>query len=441
MKTPPNKDRVNAAIGALLSGGDDIDGEWASVLSSLGEDLGSVRRRFDASGALGALVIDCSVLGGIEQTCGGEAVRRAFDSLAVLVQEIAQQRLEVEDLVVAGETGRNEIVVLMFRESDDAAFFRTDLPGFGAALQEALAGRGSKTFYPYLREAPTLPTGVAMVMRNPQFSVDTQVGRLIAQARHDARLNAEVGLRSERQSFFELLVDRRVTSVYEPIVEVTSRTVFGYEALARGPADTPYHGALGLFGAAQKHDLLFELDCLCRASGLKGAIDFPAGTKLFLNILPTTIHDPNFRADRLIETLEECKLCPSDVVFEISEQESIASFPAFREMRDYYRQLGFQFALDDTGSGYAGLQALLEISPEFIKMDRAFVSGIDQDPARQEMLRAIKSVAEQTGARIIGEGLDRLEELEMLGELGITFGQGWLFGHPTPLRADERPGR
>jgi len=68
-------------------------------------------------------------------------------------------------------------------------------------------------------------------------------------------------------------------------------------------------------------------------------------------------------------------------------------------------------------------------------VDRAFVSGIDQDPARQEMLRALKGVAEKTGARIIGEGLDTLEELEMLGELGIHFGQGWLFGKPMPLRA------
>jgi EAL domain-containing protein (putative c-di-GMP-specific phosphodiesterase class I) len=226
-----------------------------------------------------------------------------------------------------------------------------------------------------------------------------------------------------------------VSSVYEPIVEVSTRTVFGYEALVRGPEGSRFHSPLGLFGAAERYDLVFELDCLCRHSGLKGAVDFPSGTKLFLNILPTTIHDPSFRPDRLIKTLAECELSPSDVVFEISEQESISNFGAFKEMRDYYRQLGFQFALDDTGSGYAGLEALLEITPEFIKMDRAFVSGIDQDPARQEMLLALRSIAEKTGARIIGEGLDTLEELEMLGELGITYGQGWLFGHPTPLRA------
>jgi EAL domain-containing protein (putative c-di-GMP-specific phosphodiesterase class I) len=181
---------------------------------------------------------------------------------------------------------------------------------------------------------------------------------------------------------------------------------------------------------------MFQLDCLCRQSGLDGARDLPGGAKLFLNVRPTTIHDPNFRADALERTLERVNLTPADVVFEISEQESIANFAIFREVRDYYGKLGFQIALDDTGAGYASLEAVMELAPEFIKVDRAFCAGIDEDPGRQEILRALQSLAERIGSRIIGEGLDRLEELETLGRLGIPFGQGWLFGKPHPLRSD-----
>jgi EAL domain-containing protein (putative c-di-GMP-specific phosphodiesterase class I) len=108
----------------------------------------------------------------------------------------------------------------------------------------------------------------------------------------------------------------------------------------------------------------------------------------------------------------------------------------FREVRDSYGKLGFQIALDDTGAGYASLEAVMELAPEFIKVDRTFVTRIDEDPARQELLRALQSLAKQLGARIIGEGLDTLEELETLGRLGISFGQGWLFGKPHPLRSD-----
>jgi EAL domain-containing protein (putative c-di-GMP-specific phosphodiesterase class I) len=93
--------------------------------------------------------------------------------------------------------------------------------------------------------------------------------------------------------------------------------------------------------------------------------------------------------------------------------------------------------VDDTGAGYASLQAVIELEPDFIKVDRALITGVDTDPARQALLKALHTMAGGIGASIIAEGLDTLEELETLGELEIPFGQGWLFGKPTPLRAEE----
>jgi EAL domain-containing protein (putative c-di-GMP-specific phosphodiesterase class I) len=212
--------------------------------------------------------------------------------------------------------------------------------------------------------------------------------------------------------------------------------VFGYEALVRGPAGTRFASPFELFDVAAEEGLLFELDCLCRAAALAGAVDFPQGAKLFLNIRPSSFHDPSFQPDALIRTLERCQLGPRDVVFEISEQESIDNYEIFREARDAYGKLGFQFALDDTGAGYASLEAVAELAPEFIKVDRAFVRGIDEDPVRQTILRSLQTLASGLGARIVGEGLDTLEELRTLGSLGIPFGQGWLFGKPSPLGRD-----
>jgi EAL domain-containing protein (putative c-di-GMP-specific phosphodiesterase class I) len=157
-----------------------------------------------------------------------------------------------------------------------------------------------------------------------------------------------------------------------------------------------------------------------------------------MNIRPSAINDPRFHPSALIRTLEKSHLKPSDVVFEISEQESIDNYSVFREARDKYGQLGFQFALDDTGAGYASLEAAMELAPEFIKVDRSFMKGIDEDAGRQAMVRGFQQVARSVGARIIGEGLDRLEELQKLAELGIEFGQGWLFGRATPMRAKAR---
>ena len=197
---------------------------------------------------------------------------------------------------------------------------------------------------------------------------------------------------------------------------------------------------LALFGRTEEENLTFQLDCLCRQKAIEGAQDFPAGAKLFINIRPSAIHEPSFQPDALKRTLDLCGLAPTDVVFEISEQESIENYEIFREARDAYGKLGFQFALDDTGAGYASLEAVLELGPEFIKIDRAFVHGIDIDPARQNMVRAFQAIAGDTNAAIIGEGLDTLEELQTLSALGITYGQGWLFGKPGPLRAERGSG-
>ncbi len=403
----------------------------------LTDHLPEIERRFDRLGVLGLMLLEAPDLEEVERVRGAEARRRALEILAAVVVEVGRERLEPDDLVALGEHGRNEIIVLVFREHRGGRFFRQELPGFLHSLRQDLDRRGGKAFYPHLRRAPQVIGGIAVALRNPKLGLDSQIGMALRDARADAELNRRIEHRRRRSEMLELVLDRKVTSVYEPIVDVNSRTVFGYEALARGPEGSDLRSPLTLFKIAEEENLVFELDCLCRASGLEGAIDYPSGTKLFLNIRPTTIHDPNFRAEKLIETLARCQLQPSDVVFEISEQETIGDFGTFLEIRDYYRGLGFQIALDDTGAGYAGLESMVQLSPEFIKVDRSFVSGVDTDPVRQDMLGALQAVAARTGSRIIGEGLDTLEELETLGELGIEFGQGWLFGKPTPLRARE----
>jgi EAL domain-containing protein (putative c-di-GMP-specific phosphodiesterase class I) len=403
---------------------------------SLGESLSDVIDRFTADGALGVVAVDASALAAIEPAFGGHAWRAAMGSLRTVIEQLIGERLGIGDLILWGETGRSEILLLIFRDLKETDFYSRELPDLHSALAQGLRARGSRIGYPYLKSPPKLPIGTAASLRNPTISAEAQIRDALAEARSDAALIEHIGARRRRQKLFELVLEGRVRSVYEPIVEVETRTVFGYEALVRGPEGSELHSPMALFESAAEEGLLFQLDCLCRRSGLDGARDFPGDAKLFLNIRPTTIYDPGFRSDALRRTLEGCGLAPTDVVLEISEQESISSFEIFREIRDYYGKLGFQIAMDDVGSGYASLESVIELSPEFIKVDRAFIAGIDEDPARQELLRALRAVSDQIGARIIGEGLDKLEELETLGRLGIPFGQGWLFGKPHPLRTD-----
>jgi EAL domain-containing protein (putative c-di-GMP-specific phosphodiesterase class I) len=408
-----------------------------AILPRLGEAIPPILQRFNAKGTVGVVLLDASPLAKIERSYGYDAYVRAASSLAGLVRDAADEVLDGDELIVSGETGRHEIVILLFRGKGDGQFYRSELPGMVRALQRAIDRRAQRVVYPYFRKLPVLGIGFSAAMRNPHFGAETQLRDALEEARGDARLSARCELRQRRKSFLSMVMAGEVTSVYEPIVDVATKTVFGYEALARGPAGTEFHSPDALFAAAEEEDFIFELDCLCRKSGLNGAIGLPSETALFLNVRPTTIHDPNFRPEALIRTLEKSRLRPSDVVFEISEQESIENFEIFREIRDEYRKLGFHFAVDDTGAGYASLQAVIELEPDFIKVDRALITGVDTDSARRALLKALHAMAGGIGAKIIAEGLDTLEELETLAELEIPYGQGWLFGRPTPLRADQ----
>ncbi len=405
-----------------------------AVLPTLAAALATVGEEFSLRGALGLVLVDARALGAIERGYGRAAYESAKAELAQLVRSVADDALG-SAVVCHGETGRCEVVLMAARGRDDACFYTEELPAVQQLLRERLERQGQRIGYPYVRPTPRLAIGAALALRNPHISIATEVAALIDEARDDADLDRRVAERRKRRRLLELITGGHVYSVYEPIVDASNLTVFGYEALARGSVDSDMRAPLVLFGLAEEEELTFQLDCLCRTKAMEGAVDFPAGAKLFMNIRPSSFHDPNFQPDALKRTLEGCGLAPADVVFEISEQESIQNYDTLREARDAYGQQGFQFALDDTGAGYASLEAVMKLSPEFIKVDRAFVSGIDQDASRQAMVEAFRSIAERMNARIIGEGLDTLEELQMLGSMGIPFGQGWLFGKPHPLRA------
>ena len=405
-----------------------------SELDSYVDAIDRIGVQLRENGALGLIVVDASSLESIERSYGVEAYRRAREQLHALILEACDGELEEKDLVVSGEMEADQVAIFLFRPRGHDAFYRETLGQIAEAVRAKFLQSGNRIVYPYRREAPLLPVGQALVFHHPGLRERRQVRRAVKQARLDAELNERIEARKRSRQFTDLVLSENVTILYEPIVNTMTREITGYEALVRGPWDTDLHTPSALFQLAGETGLVFELDCLCRRAALRGARGLQPGKLLFLNCLPTAIHDPAFRGDVLRRTLEDLRLRPSDVVFEISEKESIENFAIFREARDYYAGLGFRIALDDTGVAYGSLQAVMELSPDFIKVDLSLIRSIDSDPPRQELLRALHSVAVKLNARIIAEGIETSEELATVKSLGIPLGQGYLFGRPAPLR-------
>lgn len=384
-------------------------------------------------GAMGVILIDGAPLERIERSYGVQAHRKATDTLEGLVRECCREDLEEVDLVVQGAR-TDEYVVLFMRERGNDRFYRERLPEIANRIAEHVAANGQKVVYPYERDAPIVPVGSSVIFHDPGLSPERQLVDAFERAREDAHLNAAIARRERHTVFRDLVLAEDVAILYEPIVSLSTREILGHEALVRGPWKTDLHSPMRLFQMAEETGLVFELDCLCRRTALRGARGLEAGRKLFLNCLPTAIHDPAFRGDVLRKTLQDLSLRPENLVFEISERESIDNFAIFREARDLYKELGFKIALDDTGVAYGSLEAIMELVPDFIKVDMSLVRGVDSDPPRQELLGALHAVAGKLGAEIIAEGIETPEEMAALQRLGIPFGQGYLFGRAAPLR-------
>jgi EAL domain-containing protein (putative c-di-GMP-specific phosphodiesterase class I) len=410
--------------------------ERRAGITSLERSAAEIAAEFTQVGAAGVLAVDASCLDPIGRRYGAAPHQEVLARLAAFVRDKVGEQMTPPDRICLGEMGREEVLVIFLRDRHDAQFFREVLPNLARDLGAALLAQESRIAYPYAWEPLRLAAGVASVLHDPTLRTEVILRRARDLALADAELRARVEASGRRERFLAVLFSESVRVVFEPIVKLETRQILGYEALVRGEPGSEFATPAQLFSTAAECDALFELDCLCRRTALKAAHRLPEGAKLFLNCLPSAIHDPALQDAALSELLARHELRPSDVVFEISERESIENFAMFREVCDHYSSLGFQIALDDVGVGYSSLEAVTELAPDYLKVDMSFVRGIHEDPARQEILKALTSIAWRIDARVIAEGIETEEELSTLRGLAVSYGQGYRIGRASELQRE-----
>lgn len=233
-----------------------------------------------------------------------------------------------------------------------------------------------------------------------------------------------------RSHFLDILRHKRVSALYQPIVDFKRQSIFGYESLIRGPSDSPLHSPTMLFDLARREERLTELDLLCRKTGIQGFQERRLSGKLFLNATPDGLMEPQHRSGLTLEFLQSLGLTPSDVVIEITEQYPLTDFTFMDHALAHYRAMGFEIAIDDLGAGYSGLRRWSELRPEYVKIDRHFIQNIHEDQIKQSFVRSIVDIAAGLDCRVIAEGIESQEESATLMEMGIAYGQGYYFSKP-----------
>jgi len=229
----------------------------------------------------------------------------------------------------------------------------------------------------------------------------------------------------------EILEKKNITTLFQPIVNLTTNQVLGFEALSRGPAGTFLESPLNLFKLAEEVGLLFDLEKVCRERAILQAAPFKKEELLFLNIHPRTLADPKFISGETKKLLTRLNISPEQIVFEITERHSTKDFRLFFETLEHYREQGYKIAIDDLGAGHNGLFLVGNIQPDFIKIDRHLIQDIETHPTKQALLEAFLSFAQKMDINIIVEGIETREQLFFLCQLNVPFGQGYFLARPN----------
>ena len=239
-----------------------------------------------------------------------------------------------------------------------------------------------------------------------------------AHERHNQDAAAQAGLGA-------IIEGERFASVFQPVVELESSRTVGYEALtrfddSRNPAEQ--------FAEAVTLGLDAELELACLRRSIAAASVLPAGSWVGLNVSPAFLVSCE-ELPALLSTADR------EVLLEITEH---APVPDYEALHHAIRRLGehVRVAVDDAGAGYSGLQRIIELAPDLIKLDITLVRGIEGDPGRQALVAGMVHFARQTGSTLLAEGIETPAEARLLRELGVDLGQGYLFGRPErqPLR-------
>lgn len=227
-----------------------------------------------------------------------------------------------------------------------------------------------------------------------------------------------------------IIKEHQINTLFQPIFNLSDHSIFAFEALSRAPKKSRLHMPELLFSVARKYQKLYELDCLCREQSIQNFSALNLHGKLTLNVDPYALVDPRFKRGRTLSLLKDAGIANNRIILELTEQSRTDCYDDLREAVIHYRDMGFAIALDDLSAGYSNLRLMAELEPEYIKLDKYFISRIDHNKTAYDFVALIVDLANRINCKVIAEGIETATELKAMHQLGVHYAQGYLLGMP-----------
>jgi EAL domain-containing protein (putative c-di-GMP-specific phosphodiesterase class I) len=337
--------------------------------------------------------------------------RRAVDLLADATYDTI-----LSDIDMPRMNGIQLLQAVRQRDVDVPVILMTGAPDLSTAVQAVAHGAFS-----YL----TKPIDMADLREVVSRAV--RLNQMASLKRQALALVSKGGLGVADQLALQASFERALETMwmaYQPIVRVSDRSLFGYEALLRSEEKSlPHPGAI--LDAAERLERLDHLGQKIRAAACVAVPDAPPQSVFFVNL-----HSRDLMDSTLLSPKSPLSAIASRVVLEITERASLDGVKDPRAKIAELRRMGFRIAIDDLGAGYAGLTSFATLEPEFVKLDMSLVRDVDKNPMKEKLIRSMTSLCKDLGMMVVAEGVETAQERDVLVEIGCDLLQGYLLAKP-----------
>ncbi|WP_307337927.1 EAL domain-containing protein [Metabacillus malikii] len=231
----------------------------------------------------------------------------------------------------------------------------------------------------------------------------------------------------------EIITKREITILAQPIIDLATKQIKAWEFLTRGPKGTALENPLQLFSLARQSNLIYDLELLVLEKAFQLIDQAGCSDDVFINFTPITLGNKRFipALESLLQLYPD--ISPNQMIFEVTERDSIEGLTFFYENIKQLRKKGFKIAVDDTGAGYSSLHTISELLPDIIKIDRSVIQDIDTSSVKESMLKGLILIAKETRSLVVAEGIEKKEEAEVLLRNDVDLAQGYFYARPGTL--------
>lgn len=387
------------------------------------------------SRAVGVLFLDLSRVRRLEDNFGWQVYDDFLRTLADLLNDFCDQyaHLKCKASVI---NRRSDRFLIFFPTTEQAISDEATLEGYERLLKNWLGQHMDKVASLFRMEELPFHLGYAAISEKPLVRFERNLYQGIEEAQQMAEHQEERENIRLLKILRNILQNEQIDTSYQPIVNLPSQEIVGYEALSSNNSTTEFKNTELMFSFANKWGLSTELDRLCRLQAISQTVPWlDQNIRLFLNTNPSVINGSDLDGGQFFKRLEAAHIDPARVVLELTERRAIDHFETFVKHLNQIKKEGIRIAIDDAGAGYASLNSIAELHPDFLKFDMIMVRDIDKFLIKQDLCATILDMSRKIGATMIAEGIETAGELATINEIGVPWGQGFLLGRPT--RAEQ----